>query len=621
MSVPNPELSSIVDFLGSINPLNSLSEQDLWWAAKHTKITYHRQGAQEEILDLENPTLFIVRAGAFDVRDHQGELLDRVERGGFFGFVSLLTGGHNGHTLSVAEDGLLYRLDKKVFRQLRQRSEPFDQFFNNAFEQRLRVGLRARNENSAWATRIEDMMTPNFHSVPPTTSILATTQTMRDHNIASIGITGHRGELLGIFTDRDCRSRVIAEGVDSLSEIQTVMSVKPITIDASSHVHEAMLLMSRHRVKHLPVAHNQQIVGIVTLSDLTRLQRSDPVLLINNIHRANSAEELIQESHLIPELLRHLIRIDVRADDLGRILTSVTSALTRRLIKLAQLKLGPEPIPFVWLAFGSQGRQDQSAKSDQDNGLLLSDQFDTSHDRYFNALAEYVNAGLDACGYIYCPGDIMAQNPQWRQPLKVWRSQFKNWIEQPTAHALMHASIFFDPRPIYTSDGADGLFQQLQDTIKSAADNSIFLGLLTKNALELSPPLGFFSQLITDGKDDRANTFDIKLRGIMPINDIARIHALANKIEPVNTRDRLQHLIDDNIINQRDGHNLLDAQEFIAHQRLLHQGQQLSHGQLADNHLNPSHFSSLTVRQLKDAFKVVRDAQLGLKLKYASAWG
>ena len=318
----------------------------------------------------------------------------------------------------------------------------------------------------------------------------------------------------------------------------------------------------------------------------------------------------------------HLIKIDLRADDLGRILTSVTGALTRRLIVLAQQELGPEPVPFVWLAFGSQGRQDQSAKSDQDNGLLLADELSPEQDAYFAQLAEFVNDGLDACGYVYCPGGIMANNPQWRLRLSDWQTTFKTWITEPSSKALMHTSIFFDMRPIYHSDGAGELFENLQnEVVELAQNNSIFLHLLTGNALELTPPLGVFQQLVMEHSGGHKDTLDIKLRGLMPITDIARIHALAHGVRAVNTRERLQALIDNESINRRDGMNLLDAHEYIAHQRLLHQGAQLARSLPPDNHLNPAEFSSLTVRQLKDAFKVVRDAQRGLRQQYSHGLG
>ena len=618
----SPELQEMYNFLKDIRPFSALSDSQLQNAASSITISYHRAGSDDQILDYEHPTLFIVRSGVFDVKDQQGELIDRVSTGGFFGFVSLLTGSSKGHTLSVYEDGLLYRIEQSVFQKLRYSSTEFDQHFTQAFENRLRVGLKRRNENIALSTKISDVMPKQLYGVPETSSILDAARLMSEKDIASVVVFNESQSLAGIFTDKDCRKRVIANQVDSTSPISEVMTANPYTINETDLVHEATVIMMRHQIKHLPVVRDSVPVSMVTLSDLIRLQRSDPVLIINEIYRATNNDDLVKICKKIPDLLLHLIKVDVRADDLGRILTSVTGALTRRLIQLAQDKYGKEPVPFVWIAFGSQGRQDQSAKSDQDNGLLLANEAKQEHDAYFEKLAKFVNHGLDACGYVYCPGDIMAQNKKWRQTLTQWKKTFALWITEPTAKALMHTSIFFDMRAIHTSKGAEGMLMQMQNSaLALAKNNSMFLALLTQNALDLRPPLGFFQTLVVDSNGEHKNTFNIKLRGIMPINDIARIHALANGVEAVNTRERIKALIKMKAVTKTDGTNLLDAHEYIAHQRLLHQGQQMSQGYAPDNHLPPSSFSSLTVRHLKDAFKVVRDAQAGLKQRYASALG
>jgi CBS domain-containing protein len=620
-----PEHQEAANFLQSIPPFDSLTQQQLLFCASKLVSTYHRSRSNkehlEQILDYQNPSLFVVRAGVFDVRTAEGDLVDRVSEGGFFGFISLLTGKKTHHQLHVVEDGLLYKLDRDSFKQLRNQSTIFDHFFNQAFEQRLRVGLSRRSENIALATPVSEVMSSTLVSVTPNVSIKEAAELMRVHNIASLTILDDKQTLVGIFTDKDCRNRVVAKDFDVNNDIASVMTPNPVSIDKASMVHQATIEMIRHQIKHLPVTSQGKPVGMLTLSDLIRLQRSDPVLIINDIHRANSIEQLKALSEQIPELLLQLIKQDARADDLGRILTTVTSTLTRHLIVLAQRQLGTEPCPFVWLAFGSQGRQDQSAKSDQDNGLLLDNAATEQDDADFQALAEFVNKGLDACGYVYCPGDIMAQNRQWRLSLDGWSSTFYNWITQPSQKALMHTSIFFDMRSIFISTGAETLFTELQDKVLVwAQENTIFQTLLCSNALGLTPPLGFLKSLVVDTSGEQKDTFDIKKRGVMPINDIARIHSLAGGIKAVNTRDRLNALIEAKLLTEIDGNNLLDALEFISHQRLIHQGEQLKRSQEPDNHLNPNNFSQLSTRQLKDAFKVVRDAQRGLKLKYQSGF-
>jgi CBS domain-containing protein len=610
----------VYDFLSGIRPFESLPDKLLIKTARRIKISYYAKGSDQQIIDYDNPRLFVVRSGVFDVRSKNGELLDRVSQGGFFGFQSLLTGDARGNTLSVFEDGLLYRLGQDDFRDLRHESIEFDQFFHQAYERRLRVGQHRRVSNEAMATHLSDVMSPNLVSVSEDASILEAAQIMSEHQIASVVVLNQQNKLAGIFTDKDIRKRVVVKGLDTSEPVKKAMTPNPITIAKDAYVHEAMVQMIRHNIKHLPIVEKERDdtpVAIVTAVDLIRNQRSDPVLLIGQIHKAQSIEELVGICEKIPELLLNLIKVDLRAEDLGRILTTVTGALTRHLIYLAQEKLGPEPVPFVWLAFGSQGRQDQSAKSDQDNGLLISNEMLPEHDAYFKELAQFVCKGLDACGYVYCPGDIMAQTDKWRRPLSGWQAIFNDWITKPKPKSLMHASIFFDMRAIYTSDGGHELFEELQNSVlELAGENSIFLSLMVGNALELTPPLSFLNRLVLDSDGEHKDTLDIKLRGMMPITDIVRIHSLAHGIKAVNNYQRIRDLVKVKAINEKDGLNLLDALEYIAHQRLLHQGEQLKKGIKPDNHLKPSQFSNLTVRHLKDSFQVVRNAQSGLKMAY-----
>ena len=246
--------------------------------------------------------------------------------------------------------------------------------------------------------------------------------------------------------------------------------------------------------------------------------------------------------------------------------------------------------------------------------MLVGDAVTQGDDEYFLAVANYVNDGLDACGYKYCPGEIMASTPDWRQPLVGWKKQFLRWINQPSSKALMHASIFFDMRCVY---GDQSLFDDLQATVCDAArGNEIFLANLTANALKLTPPMGFFKNFVVEHSGEHKNTLDVKLRGIMPINDIARIYALSIGSRQVHTLERLQEAVSSRLLTLKDSRNLTDAHEFISRLRLVHQGEQLRDGVKPDNHLNPSTFSSLSRHQLRDAFAVVNNAQSALRVKF-----
>lgn len=289
------------------------------------------------------------------------------------------------------------------------------------------------------------------------------------------------------------RNRILAAGKDGRCSVQEAMTPEPHTLESNALVFEAMLLMNEHSIRHLPIVDDHKVIGILTKSDIFKGRSAQPLLLIGEIERQSNVDSLISVSKQIPLLLQNLITTEARAEEIGRVLTSVSDALTRRLIILNQQLLGEAPMAFCWLAFGSQGRQDQTACSDQDNGLLLEHAPNEAQSAYFDALTKAVCRGLDKCGYMYCPGDIMAQNPKWRLSLSQWRQQFMHWVDSPEPNALMNASIFFDMRSVF---GPNSLFDSLQDKVlANTHNNDIFLAGMTNNTLRVSPPLGFLINL------------------------------------------------------------------------------------------------------------------------------
>ncbi|GIU49752.1 DUF294 nucleotidyltransferase-like domain-containing protein [Shewanella algidipiscicola] len=611
------ELQPITDFLRQLPPFDTLSANTLESCCRALTIGYYSKASTYVPLDESHPQLYIVRSGAFEVHGDDGDLIDRLGDGDFFGFPSLLSGEKISNKIQILEDGLVYHLDPDTFNRLRSESREFDRFFNRAFAKRLRHQSRFKAKELGSTSRVSSLMSKQPLTLDINANVTQAACLMRDSRVSSLLIIDNH-KLAGILTDRDLRNRVLALGHDGQLPVHQAMTSHPITLSSSALVFEAMLLMSQHNIHHLPIVDNELPVGVVSSTDILRGQSSQPLLLIGEIERQNSLDSLIAVSKQIPLLLQNLISADARAEEIGRVLTSVTDALTRRLILLNQQILGQAPMPFCWLAFGSQGRQDQVACSDQDNGLLLAHDMDEQAKGYFDALTKAVCAGLDSCGYIYCPGDIMAQNPQWQMTLKQWQNKFRHWVDSPEPKALMHASIFFDMRCVY---GPQSLFDSLQSQVlASTKDNDIFLAGMAGNSLQVSPPLGFFKKFVLERDGQEVKGIDLKHKGSVLINDIARVYALSAGIKEVNTAKRIRLLMEQNIINRKDALNLADAHEFIAHIRLSNQGYQFTHNQVLSNYLMPQNLSSLVRHQLRDAFKVVHDAQAGMKLKFTRSF-
>ncbi len=316
---------------------------------------------------------------------------------------------------------------------------------------------------------------------------------------------------------------------------------------------------------------------------------------------------MAQVTAQIPQLLVQLINNGTRHEVITRLITDIADTATRRLLALAEGDLGAPPVPYLWLACGSQGRQEQTGVSDQDNCLILSDDASGADRPYFEALAKFVCDGLNTIGYVYCPGDMMATNPRWCQPLATWRGYFKGWIAKPNPEAQMLASVMFDLRSI---GGDMSLFEGLQaETLKAASANSIFVAHMVANSLKHYPPLGLLRGLATIRAGEHRNQLDMKHNGVVPITDLGRIYALEGQLAPVNTRARLEAAMEAGVLSPSGGADLLDAYDLIATKRLEDQAGQIKAGDAPDNYLDPATLSDFERSHLRDAFVVVKTMQ------------
>jgi CBS domain-containing protein len=368
--------------------------------------------------------------------------------------------------------------------------------------------------------------------------------------------------------------------------------------------------MMERRIGHLPIAEGGYLRGMVTQTDLMRFQAVSSATLVRELAGADSAEAMKPVTARIPRLLAQLVAAGNRHEVVTRLITDVADAATRRLLTLAEAELGPPPAPYLWLACGSQGRQEQTGVSDQDNCLMLDDSVREADLPYFEKLARFVSDGLDAIGYVYCPGDMMATNPRWRQPVATWRRYFRDWIQNPSTEAQMLASVMFDLRPI---GGTTALFTGLHaETLAKASANSIFVAHMLSNALKHTPPLGLLRGFATIRSGEHKNRIDLKLNGVVPVVDLARIYALQGRLTPVNTRTRLEAAQEAGLLSERGGSDLLDAYDSIAETRLAHQAARVRAGAAPDNFMAPTALSDLERSHLRDAFVVVKGMQSAL---------
>ncbi|MDD4952039.1 MAG: DUF294 nucleotidyltransferase-like domain-containing protein, partial [Desulfovibrionaceae bacterium] len=476
---------------------------------------------------------------------------------------------------------------------------------------RQKLAPRQDSGLSLFSTRVGGVLARPAVTVGVGTSLRRAAEIMVREKVGSLLVLGEDGRLAGIVTDTDFRRKVVAMGRDAGSPIAEIMSSPVLSIGSEASCFEALLTMMRRQIHHLAVRGPSGTEGMVTSHDIMVLQGSSPYSLFREIAAEGSYRGLYELSARIPLAVRSLMEQGAKADNITRLMAALNDLVLERLLRLMQRELGPPPAPFCWLLMGSEGRREQTFRTDQDNALVYRDAEDPGVREYFLRFGEQAIEHLVACGFPRCKGDIMASNPKWCQPWSVWREYFDSWISQPEPSEVMHSTIFFDFRPGF---GDADLAETLKaGVLKRTAREDVFLRHLAADCLKTRPPLSFFRGFIVEKDGEHKNTLDIKTRGLVPFVDFARLMCLKHGLAETNTLARYRLLEQAGRISGELCREIKDAYEFLMQIRLAHQLRQMEDGLAPDNRVDPARLTELEKRTLKDAFSVMVKVQAFIK--------
>ncbi|MGP1354457.1 MAG: putative nucleotidyltransferase substrate binding domain-containing protein [Parasphingopyxis sp.] len=607
------EIAEIASFLARHEPFASLPDPLREALSRAIEIRYFPRGSSVIEAGETNAHLGIIRSGAVELRLGGTELSARLGEGQCFGYPSLLRDGIARNAVVAREDTLLYRLPAKNFRALNEKSEAFRAFFIADENARLRKAVSRletmREGAGSGPAQVEVgalLRRRDVISAHPETPIRDAARLMTDADVSTLPLIAD-GRLVGIVTDKDLRRRVLGAGRSADAPVETIMTADPITVGADTDMLSAMLTMSERNIHHLPVTDpDDALIGVLGASDLLNRFGTSAVHVVSRVRAAADAEAVAEATDRLPQALIHLVDSGVDAEHVSRFVSSIGEAAHQRLLTLAEDALGTPPAPFALAIFGSLARQEQALGSDQDNGFVFGDGYDPdAHDDYFSELAARLSDGLNAAGYVYCPGDIMATNTRYRKGAADWMADYDRWISTPDPDAILNATIFFDLRGIA---GETDLVDALRDDIYAKArDNGIFLSFVARAAAKNRVPLGFFRTFLLDHDEREGDVLDLKLQAIAPIVDIARVYALAGGIAAANTKARLAACASEGVIGEEAAADLADCFDFVRGVRFRHQADQIRAGDPPTNKLAPASLSRFEREHLKDAFKVIRE--------------
>ncbi|HYB24504.1 MAG TPA: putative nucleotidyltransferase substrate binding domain-containing protein, partial [Solirubrobacteraceae bacterium] len=558
--------------------------------------------------------LRVVRTGAVEIMLDDG-VLDLLGPGELFGQASMLSGLPPGFSARAQEDTLCYRIPEQVGRVVLARPESVGFVARSLLEMNAKapVALAPRKPapdqaNRPVATLIRN---PPLLCAPDTTIREAAAQ-MTAACVSSIVI--QLGDSLGILTDHDLRSRVIAQAVPYDTPVSAVMSAPAYTVAADTLGGDVLLEMLDRGLRHFPVVGaSREVIGVVEAVDLLAVEALSSFHLRRAIARAASVAELADTARGLHPAVIALHEAGVAAFSITAIYSVVLDALTRRLIELTLKSGGQAPVEFSWLALGGQARREATPASDADSAIVwYGDAAEEAARGYLHMLGRTVAAGLGECGIRVDSHGASAADVLFVRSLESWTRVARSWIEEPTQEqALMLLSVLVDSRPVWGVHSGS----PVSENFRAARTQPQLLRLLARFALSQRPPTGFLRGLVVEHDGEHRGRLDLKHGGLLPVVALARWAGIAAGVASASTLERLRAAADAATLPSAHVQTLEDAFELFTELRVEHHVQQLQAGVEPDDYLDPTELSVLTRSYLREAFRAVASVQRHLASK------
>lgn len=627
-----------VAFLANVKPFDLLPADVLKEAAEMLQ-EINPKG--DSVLYLQDATklqgLDIIVKGQYEIFFHDSESNKRLKEtlgsGRIYGGISILLNKRRSiRTVVPAKGTMVYLLPRKAFRSLCYAYESFFQYFtaeygrkiiNNEYAHFVRLRLSGSNNligaDQFFSKRITTIVPRKVYTCSPQAPIHQVAHLMAT-NKASCVFVEEGGELLGYVTDMTLRDNIVSKRISLEEPISKYMDNPIVRITSDAYVYEAILLMFSTRTRYLLIEDNGEMKGLLSRNKLLTDQAQSPFVFIQSVRLSTSTQELKKKWDRIPELIYQLLDRGVKAEIVNQIITATSDTIAQKVIEGVINEIGKPPAKFAFMVLGSEGRKEQSLKTDQDNAIIYEDKANEQRElvrEYFLRFATMVSERLDAIGFSFCTGGFMASNPKWTHSLSHWKSNYKQWIDRPEPEAVMKVATFFDCRHVY---GEKSLIGELKAHIgqRLKAPSEKFLYNMATNALQYEPPLTFFNNFRTFTKGSQ-RVFDLK-KTMTPIVDLVRIYALKHLIFKTNTGARIQELFALKVFNEKEYNELMQSYYYLMGMRLKMQSELIIRDKsMPHNYIDPSQLTKIERATLKQIFKIIETFQLKIKIEFTKS--
>lgn len=618
-------IDDIIDFMKKVPPFQFLDDDALRNITADISMEFYPKGITIHYQGGPAPEyLYIIKKGGVRVfikNENEEVFVDFRGEGDLIGYLLIFGGEKSRANVVAVDDTICYLIKRGAIQSLMSTNPSVRDFFHKSFLRRYLDKTFEEIQNKAlvhgagdrilFTMPVGEFASKEVFTAGEDITIQEAARIMAQQKISSLILVDADGRPSGIVTDRDLRDKVVSKGKNCGDPVMDIMSFPHVRSDMNEYCFEAIIKMVKHNVHHLLVMKDDKLKGILTNHDIMLLQGTSPLSIVKDIDSQKTVEGLMPVSMKINNIVGLLLNEGAKASNITRIITEINDRLVRKIIHFAEQQFGEPPVPYCWITFGSEGRKEQTFKTDQDNALIYADPASAEEEKaaqeYFRQFAFFVRDGLLKCGFPSCPADFMATNPKWRQPLNVWRKYFMNWIFTPTSDAVLNSVTFFDLRAVY---GEMRLVEWLRDYIHPIVkDQKVFLGHIANMAIKNMPPIGFLKTFVVEKSGEHKDKLNLKVKGLAPLVDLVRLFALEKGIRETSTVERIQILREVHTIVKEYADELIHSFEFIMLLRIQHQFEQLKEEKEINNFIDPDRLSNLEKRIAKETFQLISKIQ------------
>ncbi|MDB5191861.1 MAG: signal transduction protein [Segetibacter sp.] len=560
-------------------------------------------------------------------------VLECHKPGDSYGGISVLLNKKKSIKTVIAKKGtLVYFLHRKHFRELCHAYEEFFHHFTQEYGRHMLddefahfVKRPAPFDESyiaadqLYSRKIESIQYSAIVSCTGVTPVFEAARLMMDNKVGCLFIKNEQNKIAGYVTDITLRNNVVVK-LGSLDQpVANIMDNPTVAININAYVYEAILLMFRTKSQYLLIEDEGEFKGFFSRNKLLSEQAQSPFVFIQSVKLARSVNELKKKWQAVPEIVFQLLNRGVNAEIVNQVITTVCDTIAVKVIEEVIKEIGKPPAKFVFMVLGSEGRKEQTLRTDQDNAIIYEDKANEQRElvrEYFLRFAEIVSERLNNIGFDFCTGGFMAKNSKWTHSLSHWKKNYEDWMQESLPETVIKFSTFFDCRHLYGDVAIiDELKEFLDEELKKPNEKLFFF--MAKNALQYEPPLTFFNNIrtITVGNQE---VFDIK-NAMTPIVDLVRVYALQNRIFAVNTGERLKALKELGTFTETAYHELSQSYYYLMSLRLKNQSYQIIHDRKEpDNYILLTSLTKIEQVTLKQIFKTIANFQSRIKIEFTN---